>query len=180
MSRLRPLLPFALCLLPFAFSGCGYHVSGTGTSSVLPASIKTIAIPAFGLGNATPQYKLISHLPEAITREFISRTRYRVVSDPKQADAVLNGVVLRVFAVPTAVDPKTGRPSATQAMVTIRITLRDRSTGAVLFDRPNLEARQNYEIAVDPKAYFDESGAAMDRLSQEVARQVVSAILENF
>ena len=62
----------------------------------------------------------------------------------------------------------------------MRITLRDRATGAVLFENLNLQARQTYEIAVDPNAYFDESDVAMDRLSREVARSVVSAILENF
>jgi hypothetical protein len=174
----RRLLPFALCLLSFAFFSCGYHVAGTGTSATLPTAIKTIAIPAFS--NVTVRYKLTSYLPEAITREFISRTRYRVVSDPKEADAVLTGTVLRFDSYPTAVDQKTGRPSAIQAIVSMQLTLRDRATGAVLFERPRFEARQYYEIAVDPKAYFDESDVALDRLSRELARSVVSAILENF
>jgi len=62
----------------------------------------------------------------------------------------------------------------------MQLALRDRATNAVLFERPRFEARQTYEIAVDPNAYFDESLPAMDRLSREVARSVVSAILENF
>lgn len=178
MSVLRPLLISALCLFPFAFLGCGYHVAATGASSALPLTVKTIAIPAFS--NVTVRYKLTSFLPEAITREFISRTRYRVVNDPKDADVVLTGVVLRVDSVPLTVDPKTGRSASIQAIVIMRITLRDRATGAVLFENLNLQARQTYEIAVDPYAYFDESDVAMDRLSREVARSVVSAILENF
>jgi len=179
MSRFRPLLPFALCLLPLTFTSCGYHVAGTAdTSSGLPTNIKTIAIPAFG--NVTVSYKLTSYLPGAITREFISRTRYRVVNDPKDADAVLTGTVLRVDSVPLTIDPKTGRAASIQAVVTMQLALRDRATNAVLFERPRFEARQTYEIAVDPNAYFDESLPAMDRLSREVARSVVSAILENF
>jgi len=178
MSRCRSLLPFALCLLPFVFASCGYHVAGTGTADALPTNIKTIAIPAFG--NVTVSYKLTSYLPGAITREFISRTRYRVVNDPKDADAVLTGAVLRVDSVPLTVDPKTGRAASIQAIVTMQLALRDRATNAVLFERPRFEARQTYEIAVDPNAYFDESPPAMDRLSREVARSVVSAILEKF
>lgn len=177
MSEFRPLFPFALCLLPFAFLSCGYHVAATGTSSALP-TVKTIAIPAFN--NVTVRYKLTSFLPEAITREFISRTRYRVVNDPKDADAVLAGTVLRVDSVPLTVDPKTGRAASIQAVVTMRLTLRDRATSAVLFENLNFQARQTYEIAADPYAYFDESDVAMGRLSREVARSVVSAILENF
>jgi len=178
MSGFRPLLPFALCFLPFAFSSCGYHVAGRGTSDVLPTNIKTIAIPAFT--NVTVRYKLTSYLPAAITREFISRTRYKVVNDPKDADAVLTGAVVRFDSSPTTFDPATGRASAILAIVTMQITLRDRATNAVLFERPRFEARQSSEISVDPKAYFDESDVALDRLSREVARSVVSAILENF
>lgn len=174
----RRLFPFAFYLLPFFWLSCGYHVAGSGTGDTLPTTIKTIAVPAFS--NVTARYKLTSYLSEAITREFITRTRYKVVSDPKEADAVLTGAVLSYNSYPTAVDQKTGRPSAIQAIVTMRITLRDSATGAVLFERPRFDARQYYEIAVDPKAYFDESDAALDRLSREVARSVVSAILENF
>jgi hypothetical protein len=35
-------------------------------------------------------------------------------------------------------------------------------------------------VALDPQQYFDESSTAMQRLSKDVARSVVSAILENF
>lgn len=179
MSRFRPLLPLVPCLLPLAvLSSCGYHLSGTGTSAALPESVKTIAVPAFA--NATVRYKLTGYLPGAITREFISRTRYRVVSDPTDADAVLNGAVIRVDSFPATIDPRTGRAASVQAIVTMHITLRDRATGAVLFENPNFQARQTYEIAVDPKAYFDESEVALERLSREVARIVVSAVLENF
>jgi hypothetical protein len=43
-----------------------------------------------------------------------------------------------------------------------------------------MEFRQTYEISVDPATYFDESDNAMDRLSRDVARTVVSAVLANF
>ena len=62
----------------------------------------------------------------------------------------------------------------------MEITLRDRATGAVIFSRPSIEFRDRYEISVDPNAYFEESDAAMDRLSRDVARTVVAAILEKF
>jgi hypothetical protein len=43
-----------------------------------------------------------------------------------------------------------------------------------------MEVHERYEISVDPKAYFDESSVAVDRLARDVARSVVSAVLENF
>jgi hypothetical protein len=119
-------------------------------------------------------------LPAAITREFISRTRYQIVPDPNNADAVLSGSVVSFFAYPTTLDPNTNRAAGVQAIVMLQIALRERTTGAVLFNQPNMQFRQNYEISVDPKAYFDESDAALERLSRDVARSVVSAVLENF
>ena len=171
-----PFFHLALCLILFALTCCGYHVAGT--TDVLPKNVKTIAVPAFG--NITTRYKISDLLAAAITREFISRTRYQVVSDPSQADAVLSGSVVNFISYPTIFDSKTGRAAGVQAIVMMQLSLRDRATNAVLFDRPHMEFRQNYEISVDPQAYFDESEVGMDRLSRDVARSVVSAVLANF
>jgi hypothetical protein len=171
-SRVLPIL----CILVFILSSCGYRV--VGKTDVLPKNVKTIAVSAFG--NATTRYKISDLLAAAITREFISRTRYHIVADPSQADAVLSGSVVNFFAYPTTFDSQTGRAAGVQVILMMQLSLRDHSTNAVLFDRPHLEFRQVYELSVDPKAYFDESDVALDRLSRDAARSVVSAVLENF
>jgi RNase P/RNase MRP subunit p29 len=165
-----------LCFASLVLSSCGYHVAGR--TDLLPKNVQTIAIPAFA--NITTRYKVSELLAGAITREFISRTRYQIVTDPNQADAVLTGSVVNFYSYPILLDPSTGRASSVQTIVMMQIYLRDRVTGAVLFSRPNIEFRQNYELSVDPRVYFDESDVAMDRLSRDVARSVVSAVLANF
>lgn len=166
----------ALIAAAAGLTGCGYHVAGKG--DLMPKNIKTIAVPAFG--NVTTRYKLAERLPADITREFIARTRYKVVADPAQADAVLTGAVVNYAAYPNVFDPTSNRASVVQVIVQLQMTLTDRATHAVLFSRPNMEVRERYEISIDPKAYFDESEEAMMRLSRDVSRSVVSAILENF
>jgi outer membrane lipopolysaccharide assembly protein LptE/RlpB len=168
--------PAALALALVWSAGCGYHVAGH--ADLMPKNIRTIAIPAFG--NVTVRYKLAERLPADITRAFLSRTRYRVVADPSQADAVLTGAVTNVTSYPSVTDPATGRATGLQVIVLLQLTLTDRTTGKVLFARPGMEVRDRAEISVDPKAYFDESEMAMTRLSRNVANAVVSAILENF
>lgn len=171
------LLLAAPLLFAFTLCGsCGYHVSGRG--DVLPKSIGTIAVSSFG--NATIRYKLTDRLPAAITREFIARTRYRVVADPKEADAVLTGTILNFFTSPTVFDPATGRASVVQVSVYIRMELRDRVSGAVLYSQPGREFRQRYEISTDQGTYFEESDVALERVSRDVARTLVSAVLEAF
>ena len=163
-------------ILLLLMTACGYHVGGR--SDLMPKSIKTIAIPSFG--NTTSRQKLPVMLGNAVTREFISRTRYSVVADPAQADAVLSGAVINYASYPTVLDPNTNRATAVQAMVTVQLTLTDRQTGKTLWSQPSVEFRERYEIASDPQAYFDESDTAMQRLSRDVARRIVSAILTQF
>jgi len=165
----------ALVLAALA-AGCGYHVGGH--ANLLPKTIKIIAIPAFGSAGTHPKLPVL--LTAEVKREFISRTRYNIVSDAGQADAVLSGAVINVVTYPNVLDPVTNRATGVQVLVILQITLTDRHTGAVLFTRPAAEFRERYEIATDPQAYFDENDTAMVRLSRDVARSVVTAILEKF
>ena len=161
----------------FGLGGCGYHVAGS--ANLLPKTLHTIAVPPFD--NATVRYKLTDLLPEDITREFISRTKYQIISDPSQADAVLHGTVLNYLAFPTLIDQTTGRTSALQVIVRLSVSLTDRSTGKDLFKRPYYEAHERYEASVTNNyQYFDESTSAVQRLSKDVARDLVSSILDNF
>ncbi len=174
--RRRAILAGAALPAMAALSGCGYHVGGH--TDLLPKTIRTIAIPAFT--NATTRYRLSQRLPGAIGREFLSRTRYKVIDDPVNADAVLTGSVIYYAAYAVVFDPVRSRASVVQVNVNLQIALKDRATGAVLFERPNMEFRERYEISAEAAQYFDESDTALDRLSRDVARGVVSAVLEKF
>lgn len=157
-------------------AGCGYHVAGK--ADLLPQSIQRIAIPPFG--NVTTRYRLAERIPVALTREFISRTRYEIVTNADQADAILQGAVINYFAFPTVFDEITNRATSVQIAAILQVKLTERASGKVLFERQAFEARQRYEISTDQVAFFDESAVALDRLSQDVARMLVSAILEQF
>ena len=160
-----------------ALSSCGYHVAGQ--ANLVPKTVHTVAVPPFA--NATVRYKLSDLLPEAIGRELISRTKYQIINDPTQADAVLRGTVINYLAYPTLIDQATGRTSGLQINVRLDVSLVERSTGKVIFARPILDVHERYELSVTNNIqYFDESGAAVERLSKDVARDVVSSILENF
>jgi len=145
----------------------------------VPKTVHTVAVPPFA--NATVRYKLSDLLPQAIGRELISRTNYQIINDPTQADAVLRGTVINYLAYPTLIDQATGRTSGLQINVRLDVSLVERSTGKVIFARPILDVHERYELSVTNNIqYFDESGAAVERLSKDVARDVVSSILENF
>ncbi|MBL8222820.1 MAG: LptE family protein [Bryobacterales bacterium] len=167
---------FALAAAVAPLAGCGYHVSGR--ADLLPKTLKTIAIPAFA--NNTTRFRLSDRLAGAVTREFLSRTRYMVVPDQNTADAVLRGSVLNLLAFPATFDTATGRAAGVQVSVYLQIQLLERETGKMLYTNPSMEVRERYEISIDPLAYFEESEVALDRLSKQVAGNIVSAILEAF
>jgi hypothetical protein len=166
----------AAVAVTLAAASCGYHVAGH--SNVLPKTAQTICIPAFS--NATIHYNVTDRMAEAIAREFIARTRYHIVSDPDSADLVLRGTVLNYIAGVTVIDPVTGRGTAADLHVYLKIELTERATGKVLYSRPAMDARDRFEVSENEQQYFDESGPAVDRIAKFVAEQVVSGILSSF
>ena len=174
--KFSPRLAAAL-LCTFLVSSCGYHVAGKG--DLVPKDIHTIAIPPFG--NATLRYRLTDKLPQALSQEFIARTRYKIIADPNQADAVLKGTVVNFVTYPILFDQVSGRASGLQINLTMQVSLTERATGKVIWTRPNYTYSDRYEISVtNTNQYFEESAPALDRLSRSVARDVVTSILDNF
>jgi hypothetical protein len=158
------------------FSSCGYHIAGRGDE--IPKEVHTIAIVPFA--NTTSRYKIDEYLTRAVAHEFLTRTRFRVIPEEKDADAVLRGAVVNLLVNPIIFDPVTGRNTAVQVITQMQVTLADRHSGKVLYQNQNFESRATYEVSTDPKSYFDESELALGRLSRSVAANLVSAILEKF
>jgi outer membrane lipopolysaccharide assembly protein LptE/RlpB len=156
-------------------SGCGY--STANKSSRLPTNLHTIAVPAFI--NQTPTYRIEALLTGAVVREFNTRTNYRVITDAKDADATLTGVVLSVQTSPLTYDSASGRASSALVTVTMKVMLTDRSN-RVLFENQNYLYREQYQISPEITSFFQEESPALDRLSRDFARQLVSNVLEAY
>jgi hypothetical protein len=167
---------FAVVLSLLCLGSCGYRVAGK--ADTVPKSVRTIYVPAWD--NSTVKYRLTDVLPQQVAREFIARTRYTIVNNAEDADAVFTGSIINYQAFPTVFDPATGRAAGVQITVTLAARLTDRKTGKVIFERPGFAFNQRYEISTNSIVYFEESDVALDRLSREVARSLVSAVLEGF
>jgi outer membrane lipopolysaccharide assembly protein LptE/RlpB len=158
-------------------SGCGYHTTGSRASK-LPSDIHTIAIPAFV--NRTPQYKVEQLLTQAVVREFVSRTSYHIANDAStEADATLSGTVTSASLNPVTYDSQTGRASSAVVTVGMRVVLTSRN-GDVLWQNPNYTFREQYQISREISSFFEESSPALDRLSRDFARTLVSNVLEAY
>jgi hypothetical protein len=169
------LLPFALCFLVWA-GACGYHVAGRG--DLLPPDVKTIAVPAFK--NESPTFKIEQQLTSAVTRELLERTHFRVTANPEGADAVLKGTVKEVRPGVLTFDINTGRATSLQIQVTADVKLEDLHSHKVLFSNPKYVFREQYEVSQSTSTLFEEDKPALERLSRDLARALVTDLLENF
>lgn len=167
-------LPLALWLL--ISSSCGYRMAGRGDR--LPPHIKTVAIPVFV--NSTHQFKIEQRITAAIAREFIERTRYQITTDPRGADAILKGEITDVRSGAITFDPVTGRATTHQVQITARVDLVDLHTQKPVFSNLNYIFREQYQISQNPATLFEEAGPALDRIARDLARSLVTDILENF
>lgn len=172
-GRSFPLIALLGMLLLLA--GCGYHTAGA--VSHLPPDVKIIAIPSFQ--NQTHSYHVETGLTEAVIREFNTRTHYRVVQSEASADAVLQGTVVSVEVAPVAYDSVTGRASTGLATIVVKVTLTARDH-RILYSNPNFVFRDQYQISNELASFFEEQGPALDRLSRDFSRTLVSNILEAF
>ena len=173
---MRTALAAGLVLLCVLAGGCGYHTSGHAVT--LPENVHTIAIPAFT--NVSQTYRVEQMLTAAVVHEFTLRTRYHIAYDPAQgADATLLGTVLGTSVIPSTYDSQTGRANTVQIAVAMSVTLTD-SSGKILYQNPSYYFRDNYEVAQDLNSFFQEDTPALQRVSREFARSLVSNILEGY
>ncbi len=166
----------AALVAPLAVAGCGYHVAGH--ASQLPAEWTDIAVPAFK--NDTTTYRIEQRVTEAVIREFITRTKYRVVQDPKSADAVLHGEVLSIETDPVLFEATTGEVTTMLVIVHTKVELIDNKTEKPVYKNDDMVFRDEYQISTDVKSFFQEQDPALDRMSRDLASHLVSNVLENF
>jgi hypothetical protein len=178
-SRLHALSALALCLC--VSSGCGYSLAGRG--SFLPAYIRSVGIPP--LENRSTFFLAEQVLTEKIRTEFIGRGKYRVTPDTAGSDAVLAGEITGIAVQPVGF---TEQQLASRYLFTLsmRVTFSDARTNEVLWSDDALTFREEYDLsgratnAVEGASFVDQERSLFDRIASDVARTVVTAILEAF
>jgi len=162
-------------------SGCGYALAGRG--SFLPAYIRTVGIPQ--LENRTQFLQLEQTLTEKVRNEFIGRGKYQVLTEPAGADAVLSGAITSVFLQPVGL---TEQQLASRYLFTLTLSIKftDARNSEVLWSNDALTFRGEYDLGTQTGTTFqgatflDQERSAFDRISNDIARTVVTAILEAF
>ena len=164
----------ALALAPaLLLAACGYYLSGSGT---LPKNVQVVAILPFE--NRTQRPEIEQRVTEELARALSARGRYRVVGNPGDADAVLEGAVTRYETTPVQFTDA-GRASRVEASVTVQATLRDLSADQILWSQSGLIFKGQYDV---PEAgqFFDQESVALDDIARGAAEAVITSIFEGF
>lgn len=177
-TRMRGVLRAVTPILLFvvACGGCGYHLAGRAAN--LPSDWKTVAIPAFK--NDTTRYRLEQRFTEAVIREFITRTKYRIVQDQGSADAILTGEVLSIETNPVLFEATTGEVTTMLVTVHSKVQLVDNHTQKNVYKNEDMVFRDEYQISSNVTTFFEEQDPALDRMSRDFASHLVADVLENF
>ena len=164
----------AVVLLASGFRGCYKPVGRAG----LPSHIRTIAVPAFQ--NQALRYRVETRFTEAVMNEIVRRGKgLRVQSDPKDADAVVDGVIKGFSFYGVLLDSR-GRARIFEVSVTAAVTVRDRVRNRVLYDNQDYTFRGEFEFTDDPRSFFNEEDPAVARLARAFSESLVSTLVNGF
>jgi hypothetical protein len=182
VQRVRTVRSLALIVVAAAaVSNCGYALAGRG--SFLPTDIKIVAIPLLENGTSIP--RIDQRFTDKIRNEFIGRSKYEIVVTTAGSDAVLSGAITGFTNTPVGFTEQQ-LASRYAFTVTMRVRFTDSRNNQVLWSNDALTFRGEYDLKtrgntqVEGTVLLEEEGPAMDRLATDLARHVVSAILEAF
>jgi hypothetical protein len=175
LSVLSPVVALAV-----ASSSCGYALAGRG--SFLPADIRVVAVPL--LENKTTIARIEQNFTEKIRSEFIDRGKYEIVSGAAGADAVLSGAITGVSYQPIGLTDQQ-QASRYRFIVTMRVQFTDSRNNQVLWANEGLTFSEDYDLSrggtqLEGAVLLEQEAPAVDRLATDLARTVVTAILEAF
>jgi len=157
-----------------SLSGCGYRVA---SHNRLESDVDKLHVAPFK--NETPTFQVEQILTRAVVNAFVRRSPFNVVSDPEEADTIMTGIVQRVTADPVIFGQETFG-STFLVTLNLQVEVRNRTTGAILFQQDDYIFREQYVINVDVENFFSELNPALGRLAEDFGSSVVSTILENF
>ncbi len=177
----RAFCAVALPALAAATGGCGYALAGRG--SFLPPDIRTVGIPK--LENRSTFFQVEDTITEKVRTEFIGRGKYAVTTEAVGADAVLTGEIVSITVQPVGfTEQQLGSRYLFTLLMKVQFT--DARTSEILWSNEALVFREEYELAtkgstaLNGDAFLDQERSSVDRIATDVARSVVTSILEAF
>lgn len=181
MRRLAALLAL------LALSGCGYTLEGRGIAQ--DPSIKKIGVPLFK--DTTGKPGLDQKVTEQVIAALLKRGHFDVVQDANGVDALVEGTITNYRANPVGFSNEGGATSgggknknieASRYAVVLTVAVKYSKPGVTepIWQTEQLSVRDETDVGDDPTAFFDREDQVIDRLALNLAKTLVSQMLEAF
>lgn len=161
--------------LVLSLPACGYHLQGTGGSS-LPPNIKKIHVPIFT--NNTLEQGIEVRVTDSVRNALLNDGRVSLANEISDADAVLEGQILqyrlRAIAFSTA-----DRAQEFRLRLTMKVSLRDLENNKVIFNQTIVSDRE-YRVTTELSSNEREQTQASQQASDAIARELQSLLIEGF
>jgi hypothetical protein len=166
---------FLLAALLSAVWGCGYAFAPQGDH--IDRSIRTIYVEPFG--NKTAQAEAENLVRTAFIDQVIQNTRFRVVPEVEQADAVVSGNILAINTL--AISYRKSILAAEERMMsTLETSLRETAGGKILWASRGVAGYVDYELQDDINLLPAARKRALTKLSRDTAEKALNMMMSNF
>ncbi len=162
-----------LFIFCFLFSGCGYHLVGTGNT--LPEHIKSISIPVFE--NSSSQPEIHRELTSIILRSFINDGRLKV-EKKENADLLMIGA-LTYYDIRAASFGSEDLASDIIIEIGVDVEVIDQVKNKVFLNQ-KLKTQWDYKSTSDISDTETARLKALDDAYNELGTRLVSLIIDQF
>ncbi|MBN1552328.1 LptE family protein [bacterium] len=165
----------ALCLAGImGTNGCGYHLAGQGNA--LPVHLQKIAVPIFK--NQTYEYGLENIVSQKVIDAFNRRSGVKVVKDPSEADAVLEGDITDYKYIPTL----NSQREVTQYYINITasVRLRDLVKESIYWENKNFIFNEIYQVTEGLSSVDVNRQKAWEDAAEDFAESIANVLFEGF
>jgi outer membrane lipopolysaccharide assembly protein LptE/RlpB len=159
-----------LVLLLATPTGCGYRLAARKGDV---GAGQTLAVPTFA--NNTSRYRIEQRMSEAVRKEFVRNTHYRVVSSDA-GDVVLRGEVLDYNTGPTVLE-ESGRAAQYAVTLILKVSVTEAATGKALYENNSMVFRETFQLSQNAGDFVPEDPAALERLANRFASAVVASLV---
>jgi predicted nucleic-acid-binding protein len=165
------LLSFSISC--FLFSGCGYHLVGTGSS--LPPHLKTIHISVFK--NTSSQPEIHRELTSAVLETFINDGRLKVVKKDT-ADLIMEAT-LNYYKLRNVTFGSQDLVSGIIIELGVQLKITDQIKNKTFMEK-QLQTQWDFKSTNDVAATERARLEALDLAFQDLGRRLVSLLVDQF
>ncbi|APG26806.1 hypothetical protein A7E78_02405 [Syntrophotalea acetylenivorans] len=170
MSRFIVSLILAVLLL----SACGYRLQGRSDS--LPGDVRSLHVELFR--NDTYEPLIENSVTNEVVERFARHDRLELVEEPSRAEGILGGRIVKYSNRAISYD-RDDDIAEKRSQMTVEAVLRRVGNGEVLW-KGTVVWQEDYSVNIDKVVQDDREQAAIQVISQRLADELFSHMIDKF